>query len=65
MDWEPLQDWTEPVRRVLKSPDPGVSSIRIGTEQSGPPKRRRVCSLSSGASSFTIHANPDIGSAFC
>ena len=65
MDWEPLQDWTEPVRRLLKSPDPGVGSIRIGTEQSGPPKRRRVCFLSLSASRFTIHADPDIGSAYC
>ena len=65
MNWEPLQDWREPVRRLLKSPNPGVGSIRISTEQSDPPKRRRVCSLISSASRFTINPNPDIGSALC
>jgi hypothetical protein len=45
MDWEPLEDWREPIRRLLKSPDRDVGTIRIGTEQSGPPKRRRVRSL--------------------
>jgi hypothetical protein len=45
VDWKPLQDWREPIHHhLLKSPDLDVS-IRIGTEQSGPPKSRRVRSL--------------------
>ena len=45
MDWKPLQDWKEPIHRLLNSPNPGVGNIRIGTEQSGPPKVRKVRSL--------------------
>ena len=46
VDWEPLQDWREPIRHhLLKSPDRDVSIHIDATEQSGPPKSRRVCSL--------------------
>ncbi|KAF8497898.1 hypothetical protein F5888DRAFT_1827814 [Russula emetica] len=44
MEWKPLQDWTEPIRRLLKSqsPDRDVSNIHIVMEQSGPHKSRKV-----------------------
>ena len=29
MDWKPLQDWREPIRRLLRLPDPDVGNIRI------------------------------------
>jgi hypothetical protein len=47
MEWKPLQDWTEPVRRLLKSqsPDRYVSNIHICMEQSSPHKSRKVCCL--------------------
>jgi hypothetical protein len=44
MEWKPLQDWTEPIRRLLKSQSP-VSTIHICTEQSTPHKIRKVCFL--------------------
>ena len=48
MDWVSLEDWRDPIRRLLESPNPDVGHIRIGTEvteHSGPPRRRRVCFL--------------------
>ena len=37
MDWKLLQDWREPIRRLLKFPDPDVGNIHI--------RKRQVCSL--------------------
>lgn len=45
MEWKPLQDWTEPIRRLLRSqsPDHDVSNIHIiSMEQSSPHKSRKV-----------------------
>ena len=28
-NWKPLQDWTEPIRRLLRSPDHDITNIRI------------------------------------
>jgi hypothetical protein len=47
MDWKSLQDWRDPIHRLLKSPDRDVSNIHISMEQSGSPKSRRVRSLKS------------------
>lgn len=43
MEWKPLQDWTEPIHRLLKSqsPDRDVGNIHIRMEQSSPHKRRK------------------------
>ena len=56
MEWKPLQDWTEPIRRLLKSqsPDRDVSNIHIGTEQSSRQKSRKVCRLRMPVSSLFI-----------
>ena len=45
-DWIPVQDWRDPIRRLLKSSDPDVGDIRIRTDpemsvQSG---QQKVCS---------------------
>ena len=45
MDWKPLQDWREPIRRLLKSSDRDVCNLHISMEQPGPHKGRKVCCL--------------------
>ena len=56
MKWKPLQDWTEPIRRLLKSQFPvrDVGNIHIGMEQSSPHKARKVCCLPMSVCSLFI-----------
>ena len=64
---EPLEDWREPIRRLLESSNPDVCNIHIGTDLSSLPKRRRVCMFSellSSASGFPIRADLGIAPTF-
>ena len=47
MERKPLEDWTEPIRTLLRIHplDRGDSTIYIGMEQSSPHGSRKVCFL--------------------